>query len=155
MLERLFAAHYEGLLRYAYLLTGSRMAAEDLVHDAFVRLWGAADRLDERGAVAYARRTILNLERSNIRKALRRRNRSRVEPVDAVDDLPDSSRTDVLRALGALTRLQRACLALRYYEDLPIAEIAAQMELTEDAVKKHLGRGLERLRPLLGEEAIP
>lgn len=140
------------MLRYAYLVSGSKGAAEDLVHDAFLRMWSVVDRLDEAGLVAYARRTILNLQRSSLRR-LRLRTRLDRYSVESVAEGPSTARSDVLRALSSLSAGQRACLALRFYEDLSTAQIAETLQTSEGAVKKLIRRGLDKLRPLLSEKA--
>lgn len=99
--------------------------------------------------VAYARRTIVNLERSRWRR-VRRAQRAPAQMAETDPDPVD--RVTVRRAITSLTAGQRACLALRYFEDLPIRDIATSLRLSEDAVKKHIRRGLDRLRPILSEE---
>lgn len=154
-MERLsawFHAEYARLLRFAYFVTGDRAAAEDLIQDAFVRLYRSAARIDEPTFGAYARRTIVNLNRSRWRRAVRERRA-------LVSALPDSAarehepRDDVWRAILGLSPQQRACVALRYYEDMTEQQIAAALGLSGGAVKKHLNRAMTRLRGTLGERS--
>ncbi|MBP6523904.1 sigma-70 family RNA polymerase sigma factor [Ornithinibacter sp.] len=56
-----------------------------------------------------------------------------------------AERAAVVQALRALPRRQRDCVTLRYYYDLPIADIAATLGLSVNTVKTHLHRGLEAL----------
>jgi RNA polymerase sigma factor (sigma-70 family) len=58
--------------------------------------------------------------------------------------------TLVRQALARLPRQQRAVLVLRYFEDLPEAEIAALLGCSPGSVKTHAHRGLRTLRELLG-----
>ncbi|MEX2555687.1 MAG: SigE family RNA polymerase sigma factor [Actinomycetota bacterium] len=148
-----FAAEYESLLRFAYFLTGERAAAEDLVQDTFVRLYGADRRIEEAGFTAYARRTMVNLRRSMFRRRApeRRALATQLEPSHA-----DPEPTDhVWRAILKLPRQQRACVALRFYEDLTEQEIADTLGVTIGTIKKQMHRAMNSLRQALGERSEP
>lgn len=145
VIERLYTLHYEGLMRLAYLLTGGD-GAEDLVQDAFVR---ALDRWRPDAAPeafrAWAQTTMVRLSVSRWRRANRERaayaRHGAGDVVQAADPAPD-----VERALASLTSRQRAALVLRYYEDLPEAEIAERMGVRTGTVKALLHQARERLR---------
>lgn len=149
-----FSAEYEPLLRFAYFLTGDAGAAEDLVQDAFVRLYRADRRIEEAGFRAYARRTIANLHKSRFRRILVERRALRgshgashaaiAEPVD-----------HVWRAILALPRGQRTCIALRFYVDMTEQEIADTLGVSVGTVKKQVHRAMQRLRSELGERSEP
>jgi RNA polymerase sigma-70 factor (sigma-E family) len=153
-LERLgewFAAEYEALLRFAYFLTGDGTAAEDLVQDAFVRLYRADRRIEEAGFRAYARRTIVNLHRSRFRRLLSERRAAARDR--AVESGMMREPTDhVWRAILALPRGQRACVALRFYEDMTEQEIANVLGVSIGTIKKQLNRAMTRLRSALERE---
>jgi RNA polymerase sigma-70 factor (sigma-E family) len=147
-----FSAEYSGLLRFAYFLTGDAGAAEDLVHDAFVRLYRADRHIEASGFRAYARRTIVNLNNSRFRrsgaesKALAASHEPKTHP--------DVEPTDhVWRAILALPKGQRAVVALRYYEDLTEQEIAAVLGVSAGTVKKQMNRAMTRLREAIGERS--
>lgn len=151
--ERLVAERGDALLRYAYLLCGDREEAADLVQDALVRTFGRPRRsLELPRAEAYVRRAILNLviDRSRRRDTWRRVRHLAVEPdlpvsaADAVDE-----RIDLAERLRALSPRQSACLVLRYYEDLPVAEIARLLGIAEGSVKRYLSDGLRALSSVL------
>jgi RNA polymerase sigma-70 factor (sigma-E family) len=147
-----FAAEYEPLLRFAYFLTGDAAAAEDLVQDAFVRLYRADRHIEEAGFRAYARRTIANLHRSRFRRLLVERrflSRAHREEHAAAPEATDH----VWRAILALPRGQRACVALRFYEDMTEQEIANTLGVTVGTVKTQLHRATQRLRDALGERS--
>lgn len=147
-----FAAEYEPLLRFAYFLTGDAAAAEDLVQDAFVRLYRADRRIEEAGFRAYARRTIANLHRSRFRRIVVER-----RVLGGAHRSPDAhlpEPTDhVWQAILALPRGQRACIALRFYEDMSEQEIANTLGVSVGTVKTQLHRAMQRLRDALGERS--
>lgn len=143
------------LLRVAYLLTGDRHAAEDLLQEVLEQLYVRWPRI--RGAPdAYARRALVN--RSTNRWRWRGR---RPETALAHHDVPEPDHSDdvvvrdaVLAALRALPPRQRAAVVLRYLEDLPIAEVAAALDCSEGTVKSNTSKGLEHLRAALGPAAV-
>jgi RNA polymerase sigma factor (sigma-70 family) len=61
----------------------------------------------------------------------------------------------VRRALAALPARQRAVLVLRYFEDLPEAQVADLLGCSVGTVKTHTSRAIRRLRELLGDELVP
>jgi RNA polymerase sigma-70 factor (sigma-E family) len=136
--------------RLAYLLTGDRALAEDLVQEAFVRFVGRLDHLREPEAFdAYLRRTIVNLSKNvHRRRAVERSylERRTAELREPHDD-PDVTEFEAMRvALMALPERQRAALVLRYYEDLPEAEIAELLRCRRPTVRTLVARGLDALR---------
>ncbi|WP_307796142.1 SigE family RNA polymerase sigma factor [Amycolatopsis sp. 195334CR] len=150
--EDFVAARSAALLRTAYLLTGDRGHAEDLLQTTLLRTawrWQAASAQPE----AYARRVLVNLSRDR-RRNLGRRVREEAAPAeppavgDAVQRIAD--REALLTALRQLPERQREVVVLRYYADLPVAETALAMGCSEGVVKSHTSRALNRLRALLG-----
>ena len=148
-LDGLYRAHAPEALRLAYLLTGERSLAEDLVQDAFVRVLGRFHDLRNRDAFWwYLRRTIVNLAHSQFRR--RRVERAWLErqrPAEAApstDDLGERER--LRRALMTLRPEQRAAIVLRYYEDLSEADTAQALGVAIGTVKSMVSRGMERLR---------
>ena len=148
----LYLQYAPDALRLAYLLTGDRGLAEDLVQDAFVKLAGRFVHLRSQPMfLAYLRTTVLNLARSHgRRKAVERRYTERIAPVSAVEG-PDLSDRERLRdALMGLPLRQRTAVVLRYYEDLPEAEVADLMHLGQGAVRSLVARGMATLRIQVG-----
>jgi RNA polymerase sigma-70 factor (sigma-E family) len=130
------------LKRHAFLLCGDEAQADDLVQEALVRAFTRPLRALRPGAAeAYVRVIMLNLF---IDGARRRSRWSRVAPLlrpagmtpDPADQVSD--RDAMLTALRSLSPRQRACVVLRYYEDLPVAEVAAVLGLGEGTVKRYL-----------------
>src|SRR6059058_3771323 len=129
-LAELYVRYADGAVRLAYLTTGDLALAEDLVQDAFVRLAGRLVHLRDPGAFeAYLRRTVVNLSRSHFRR--RKVERVYLERERGATWLgpqwpgrPLEDREDLWRALGRLSRRQRAALVLRFYEDLSERKVA-------------------------------
>ena len=136
--------------RLAFLLTGDRALAEDLVQEAFVRFVGRLDHLREPEAFdAYLRRTIVNLSKNaHRRRAIERSylERRTAELREGHQDRDVSEFESMRAALMALPERQRAALVLRYYEDLPEAEIADLLRCRRPTVRTLVARGLENLR---------
>jgi RNA polymerase sigma-70 factor (sigma-E family) len=152
----LYLRHADGAVRLAYLLTGDRALAEDLVQDAFVRLVGRLAHLrDEAAFEAYLRRTVVNLARSHWRRlgVERAYARRAGAPRPDASAAPDPDDRDALwHALGALPARQRAALVLRFYEDLSERQIAEILRCRPGTVKSLVSRGLARLRTQIGGE---
>lgn len=143
----LLATRGGALRSYAYLLTGDPTAAGDLVQEALTRVFGRSrigediDQLE-----AYVRRAMLN-QYVDSRRRLKRRDATRHLLVDAPhhDDDRVAVADEVRRALSTLSPRQRACVVLRYYEDLTVAEIAAELGCAEGTVKRHLADARAKL----------
>lgn len=138
-LVALYRERYGPMVRLAYLLTGDRAVAEELVQDAFVSVHRGWDRATN--PPAYLRTTVVNACRSwGRRRVLEIDRRPRApEPATLVTD----ELWDVLRTLPAR---QRAAVVLRYYEDLPDREIAGLLGCREATVRSSIHRALAALR---------
>jgi len=150
-LGELYLAHADGAVRLAYLLTGDRALAEDLVQDAFVRLAGRLVHLRDPFAFdAYLRRTVVNLSNSYFRR--KKVERAFLESARSAAGIQGGQspsvedREDLWRALGRLSGRQRAAVVLRFYEDLPEREVAEILKCRPGTVKSLVSRGLESLR---------
>jgi RNA polymerase sigma-70 factor (sigma-E family) len=151
-IKALFEEHYAGLCRLAYLITGDEAQAEELVMDAFMRTFAGWRRIrDLDRADAYLRRTVVNLSRSRLRR-LRTKERSLdFVPTPTASD-PDDARV-VWDAVRSLPTRQRAAVVLRYYEDLPEAEIASALGCSVGTVKSQLSKARTTLaRTLEGSD---
>ena len=149
-LAELYLRHGDETVRLAYLLTGDQALAEDLVQEAFVRLAGRfVDLRNPDAFPAYLRKTVVNLTRMHYRRRRLERaylDRQRREPPPDSADPDVDTRQHVKQALLRLTPRQRAALVLRFYEDLPEAQIAEILGCRPGTVKSLLARGLEALR---------
>jgi len=147
------------LLRFAYLLTGDRHRAEDLVQEVLAKVhqrWTRIERAE--GAEFYVRTALV---RQNISWWRRRSARSE-QPVAEVPDSTVSddgeqalaARDEMWALLATLPRRQRAVLVLRFYEDMSEADIAASLGVTLGTVKSQCARALAALRTRLAEDGI-
>jgi RNA polymerase sigma factor (sigma-70 family) len=157
LLDELLRERRPALIGYAALLTGDRVTAEDLVHDAVVRSFGRPRAFPNVNAAdAYVRRAIATIFIDRARS--RRRWLAALPRLVAAATVPDedvAGRLDARAALRTLPQRQRACVVLRFYDDLTVAEIAAQLGLSEGAVKRYLSDGIHHLNVVLGTEADP
>lgn len=155
-----YQAEYTGLARLAFLLVGDRHRAEDLAHDAFVRLYEHWDDLDDTSkALAYLRTTTSNLAMSHHRRDKTRRKHAAAadpDPTDTVarsaesEALSRSARPDVVDALQQLSPKQRTAVVLRHWLRLTEGEIAESLGCSVGAARTHLFRGHQSLADLLG-----
>ena len=158
--DRFVQASSPALFRAAYLLTGNRHEAEDLLQTTLEKCALRWRRLDPM-PLAYARRVLYHLQVDR----WRRRSFGRETSVDVVPETAGSdpaADTDLRRtlaaALGLLTRRQRAVLVLRYVEDLSEVEAADILDVSVGTIRSTASRALARLRvlcpDLLTEEAF-
>ena len=154
-LADLYAAHAPDAARLAFLLTGDRALAEDLVQEAFVRLFGRFRDLRQPEAFGgYLRKTVVNLARSHFRR--RRVERAYLERHGIGSPVAEEPETDDMWArLQALNPRQRAAIVLRYYEDLGERETADILGCAVGTVKSLVSRGLDQLRTKMAEERRP
>jgi RNA polymerase sigma factor (sigma-70 family) len=143
------------LVAYAYLLSGSRRDAEDLVQDALVKtVLRARAGVDLRTAEGYVRRTVLTTYLDARRRSRRWLDALPRLAADADRTAPDpadaaTARRDVQAALALLTPRQRACVVLRYVDDMTVTDVAAELGLSTGTVKRYLAEARGRLGPAL------
>jgi RNA polymerase sigma-70 factor (sigma-E family) len=143
------AARSGALLRTAYLLTGDRHTAEDLVQTAFAKLYLSWDRVQRRELVdGYVRRILVNEHSSLWRRPFKRREVVTGElPETHTVDRHDTGESAALWAfVQTLPRKQRAVIVLRYYEDLSEAETADALGISVGTVKSQASRALAAMR---------
>ncbi|MET8352837.1 SigE family RNA polymerase sigma factor [Micromonospora sp. NPDC005206] len=140
------------LLRYAVMLTGDPHQAQNLVQETMVRVqlnWRRVARADS--PERYVRRMLTNQYVDWKRGSWMRRVLLRGEPDEALAAPVDHAQSAVDRDqiwswLSRLPRRQRATLVLRYYEDLPDAEIADILGCAVGTVRSSISRALATLR---------
>ncbi len=141
----LFAAHFGQLVRLAGLLGAED--PEDVAQEAFVRLHAHRRTLrDPAAAPAWLTRAVVNLTRSRGRRLVMARRRTPHEiataPAAETTAAERAEHRAVTAALATLTPRQRRVLVLRYWLDLPLAEIAATLGVPLGTVKSNHARGL-------------
>ncbi|MDZ5620798.1 SigE family RNA polymerase sigma factor [Nocardioides sp. HM23] len=143
-----------GLLRFAFLVTGSQQAAEDAVQSALASACEKWSTVSRRGDPdAYVRRMVVNAHISAWRRGRREL------PVAEVRDATNADPAQVVvehdavwRVCVALPPQQRAAVVLRFYEDLEYDEIATILGVAVPTVRSHVHRALAALRRELGAE---
>ena len=143
------SARQPALYRTAYLLAGDHAGAEDLLQNAFAKLYLSWDRIRDREALdGYVRRIMVNENTSLWRRAWKRREHSSDSLPDrgAVDTYDDGMGGELWSFVQTLPPRQRSVIVLRYYEQLSEAEIADVLGVSVGTVKSQASRALAALR---------
>lgn len=171
-LDELMRVRGGALVRYAYMLSGDRALAEDLVQDALVkvysRLRGRPGRSGTVGVTAgnlaqdldspftnaegYVRRAILTIYLDGYRKRQRWGGIKHLladDPSTRGADQAASARVDVMAALAQLGARERACVVLRYFEDLTVPQIAESLGTAQGTVKRYLSDATKNMQEIL------
>jgi len=154
----LVETRYGALVGYATMLTGSRTDAEDIVHDALIAVFGKRRSLPNVGAAeGYVRRAIANKFLDRARKGGRERlafRRVAAEPEETVPG-PEGQATDrssIDQAMALLTPQERACVAMRYMDQLSTREAAVALGISEGSVKRYVYDGVRKLSAAINIE---
>ena len=146
----LYRRHAPDALRLAYLLTGNHALAEDLVQEAFVRLFGRLIHLRNADSFGpYLRRTIVNLSRMHFRRARVERaylNRQAQQPINEGQRLDVDMREDLWQALLRLPGRQRAAIVLHFYEDISEEQASEILRCRPGTYRSLVSRGIAHLR---------
>lgn len=138
-----YRSDYSSLLGFGFVLTGSRPTAEDLVQDSLTeahRRWSKINGYDDPGA--WVRRVMVNKSRSRFRKlATEAKTMTRIGGQRPDVTLPTERSSEVIEAVRSLPTRQGQAIALRYWEDRSVEEIASILECGTETVKTHLKRG--------------
>lgn len=139
------------LLTSAWMLSGDRHVAEDLVQETLVRIylkWAAAATQP----AAYARRTLANLYIDRWRRGRREVLVDHAPESHEPRRGPDGETVDLVRALRRLSPRERACVVMRHYLDMSENQTAEALQISVGSVKAYTSRGLSGLRSCLTEE---
>ena len=134
----LYQLHYPALVRLVALLVPDLATAEDIVQDAFAAVhdrWHVLPDAD--AALAYLRWSVVHQSRS-------------VPPPGPAEGTGEPG-SAVVSALRALSARQREVVVLRYFADLPEAEIASATGMSVAAVRDHAAQAMSSLQAGLGE----
>ncbi len=143
-------ARQPSLLRTAYLLTGDRHQAEDVLQTSLAKLYLAWDKVRDRDSLdGYVRRIMVNENNSLWRRAWKRREHpsdSLPEPTPHVDEYDDGRGAALWEVVQSLPPKARAVVVLRYYEQLSEAETADLLGISVGTVKSQCSRAIAALR---------
>jgi RNA polymerase sigma-70 factor (sigma-E family) len=150
----LYSTHYRSLVRLAALLLRDVSTAEEVVQDSFVAMHGGWHRLgDSDKALSYLRQSVVNRSRMVLRhRVVADKLASELAPDTPGGEQEDTNqleRSALISGLRALPARQREVLVLRYYAEMPDAQIAATMGISRGAVKSHAARAMSSLRAVL------
>jgi DNA-directed RNA polymerase specialized sigma24 family protein len=144
LLRHAFEVHYVALLGLSTLLAAGSPDAEDIVQDVFVRATNHLQRLSTAEVRPYLRTGVVNAWRNERRRLTAEGRKRRAAAVLTSPNLgPDEG---LWQEIIQLPARQRACLVLRYYEDLPEREVATLLHCSVGTVKSQTSRALEKLR---------
>lgn len=139
----LYQTRFAPMVRLAVALTGSEATAEDVVHDAFLRVHAHWRRVEHPNA--YLRTAVVNACRSVARRSARERDALSGQLADVVTLRAD----EMFDALATLSYRQRVAVVLQFYEGLTHAEIAQVLGCREGTVASLTHRGLAQLRRVI------
>ena len=144
-LDAVYREHFAGLMRVAFLMLGSNDAAEDLVHDVFLR---CADRLtDLENPASYLPR----VGRQRLPAGVQRRARLTGVMAEVAEIAPTSESVDLRRALLALSPRKRAAVVLRFYEDMSFDEVARALGCAPATARSLVRRAMNEMRGAIDE----
>lgn len=145
-LEDLYRDQWAEMVRLAWLMNGSREAAEDIVHDAFLRLEPLWPSLQH--PAAYLRQVVVNGVRTYQRRvAMERRHR----PIPLAPSTTDCEFQNIWAVVDDLPTRQREALILRFYLDLTISDVAELLGCPVGTTKSLIHRGLATVREKVEE----
>jgi RNA polymerase sigma-70 factor (sigma-E family) len=150
-LRAAFEEHYSAVVRFCALLSGRSDVAEDLAQEAFVRLAPKIDRLEAAAVGPYVRRIAVNVWKNRLRRLALERRHPDETPPQPVTAPSFEDRDELWGAILRLPLRQRACLVLRYYEDLSERDTAAVLGCSIGTVKSTTSRAVARLRKELSD----
>lgn len=145
-----FSGEYPGLVRTLFFIVHDVERAEDIAQDAFTQLlvhWRKVSRYERPDA--WVRRVAIRLA---VRSIKRERMRPLVERSSPTARLPEPIDVDLTNAIAQLPPQQRSAVALFYFEDRPMEEIADILGCSMSTGWVHLHKARKTLAALLGEE---
>jgi RNA polymerase sigma-70 factor (sigma-E family) len=142
-----FHARHAAYVRTAYAIVGSWAAAEDAAQEALSRVYASWPSIRGDTPDPYARRVLVNTC-FRMLKSRKAETLTDLVPERPTTDDP-SVRVDLMDALARLRPQDRAVIALRYLDDLSVAEVAAILGVAEGTVKSQCSRVLRQIRTQL------
>jgi RNA polymerase sigma-70 factor (ECF subfamily) len=162
-LEALIDCYQLRAVRAAFLITGDRQEAEDIVIEAFYRAWEHIDQFDD--ALPFAPwffTLVMNAARRSAERSARFVDQLDADPEDVADFIPNNpnpeeiliraeSQEEVRQALARLPIKQRIAIVQQYFLDWTVEEIANQADRPSGTIKWRLSQARKRLRDWLGQ----
>ncbi len=146
--EYFYLEEYPKVVALAYALSGSRMGAEDIAQEAFLRAYQDWDRVGSyEHQAAWVRRVAANLATSGLRRRLVEarvlarlagRREATVDPLAGED-------AEFWAAVRTLPRRQAQAVVLYYFQDLSVQQTATVLGCNEGTVKAHLAKARRTL----------
>ncbi len=153
-MEQLVRERERALLGYAYVICGDPVQSQDLVQDALVKTFSKPrPGLEIDKAEGYVRRAITTVFIDQYRRGQRwQKVRHLFKPEEVGEDefAPIDAGAEVSDAVRALPPRVRACVVLRFFDDLTVPAIAQELGLAEGTVKRYLSDGIGHLEESLG-----
>ena len=147
VLRRAYELHRLSLLRLSTLLFRDHETAEDIVQDVFVRAAPRLSSLGDEEVGPYLRRSVVNAWKNGLRHHIVEISAApKLMQGELSADPALEERDATWREISKLPGRQRACVVLRYYEDLSDGEIAALLGCRIGTVKSQSSRALAKLR---------
>lgn len=137
-----YRREYDRSVRLAWLLTGSRAAAEDVVQEAMTGVYRSFDRVES--PAAYLRRAVVNGAKS--RQRSERRQQDQLMLQEHARQAVDVAAGELLALIGQLPYRQRVVIVTRYWGGWSEQEIARALGCRPGTVKSLASRALNRLR---------
>jgi DNA-directed RNA polymerase specialized sigma24 family protein len=150
--EAFYRAEFARVVRTSYLIVHDRQRAEEIAQEAFIQLltnWRKVSRYQQPGA--WVRRVAIRIA---TRSARRDGRRMALEQGAHVPPAPAGQNLDLLNAIKQLPAQQRAAVALFYFEDRPLPEVADILGCSHATAKVHVFNARRRLADLLREEVL-
>jgi RNA polymerase sigma factor (sigma-70 family) len=142
--DEFYRTEHAGAIRLAWLLTHDAAACDDVVQDAFSAVFQRFDSLDR--PAAYLRIAVVNRVRQNHRRDDREERRHRLVTAGTETTTPRSVAGELADAIAKLPYRERAALVMRYWADMPEADIAAALGIRPPTVRTLVRRALTTLR---------
>jgi RNA polymerase sigma-70 factor (sigma-E family) len=145
------AGHHRELARFAYRLCGDRTLAEDIVAEAYARVWPHWRRGRIDGLLPYLMRAVANEAFTRHRRRRLERRKEPPPPPVATDPFEGQidDHDELWAALDRLPTPQRVVLVLRIVEDLSEEQTATMLGIAPGTVKSRLSRALRTLRTIV------
>ncbi|MDR3094722.1 MAG: RNA polymerase sigma factor [Bacteroidales bacterium] len=154
--KALYDSHHRRIYSICYRITGNQMDAEEVMHDAFLKIFAHLNDLQEEKAFITWSRNIA------VRTAIDKVRRKKIifEPIDELsiaeeepDEMPEWTVEGVKKALNELPKGYRIIVSLRLFEEYSFEDIARTLHIKESTVRSQFARGREKLAQKLKVES--